>query len=173
MRFVANRTKRKISIWITGLVLLAPAAAIYWLTTHQHRPKYVLIAAFEKTVDGDDIRKEVYATMDKSFDAEMEIQAWMADKQPCMVPTHNKDKADFLVYIYVTRYQPAFQMGSFSAQRGVELWGEARMSLLKGNGDLVRDESFLQGNQVKGDDDIGQQPLKRAWQILCSSPAPF
>ena len=44
-------------------------------------------------------------------------------------------------------------------------YGEAMLRVMRNNGDVVVTEHFYQD---KNTDDIAQQPIKRAWDVLCN-----
>lgn len=147
--------------WVRGLVFFAVAGVICWLAIEQYRPKRVFIRSAEKLEDT--VENQVFSTTDRSIDAEERFQAWIAGTTPCLVLTRNKDRADFLVHIDVTRYNPVQLFGA-----GNELWADGQLSVLRSNGDVVLNEYFFQGTGMwRAKDDIGQQPLKRVRELLC------
>jgi hypothetical protein len=92
----------------------------------------------------------------------------------CIVLTRNRQTADRLVSIAVTRFLD-----------GGDRYGEAVASITKRDGDVVLTESFHQpcgavSPSAEGkspswrpcDWDIGDQPVERVWQTLCGPPVP-
>jgi len=100
-------------------------------------------------------RKEDYEKVeeDRASYAEEELSTMIARNKNCMVLSHDADHADYRVNISVSRF-----MGDPST------YGEATLSVTRTNGDVVLTEHFYQDKKT---DDISQQPIKRAWEVLC------
>ena len=98
------------------------------------------------------------------FEVEQQFQWLNRDNPSCIVLTRNKGNADFIVEISVTRYQPV--IGYDTGQD--ELWGDAKLSILTRNGDLLLNQSYSQGTgRYRASDDIATQPIKGAGKALC------
>ena len=101
-------------------------------------------------------RKEDYEKVeeDRASYAEEELSTMIARNKNCMVLSHDAEHSDYRVNISVSRF-----MGDPST------YGEATLSVMRTNGDVVVTEHFYQD---KNTDDIAQQPIKRAWDVLCN-----
>lgn len=73
-----------------------------------------------------------------------------------MLVTHDEKHADYRIEIVVSRFvgDPA-------------TYGQADLTIIGQNGDVVDSERFYQDRNSK--DDIAQQPIKQAWEVLCKT----
>ena len=119
------------------------------------RLKRVVVSYSEKYEDKTIGRKEDYEKVeeDRASYAEEQLSTMIARNKNCMVLSHDVEHSDYRVNISVSRF-----MGDPST------YGEATLSIARPNGDVVVTEHFYQD---KNTDDIGQQPIKRAWDVLC------
>jgi hypothetical protein len=139
----------------TLVAVLATLWVCRWHTTH--RLKRVAVSYSEKYEDKTIGRKEDYEKVeeDRASYAEEQLSTMIARNKNCMVLSHDADHTDYRVNISVSRF-----MGDPST------YGEATLSVMRTNGDVVVTEHFYQDKKT---DDIAQQPIKRAWDLLCTS----
>lgn len=135
------------------VAVLATLWVCRWHTTR--RLKRVMVSYSEKYEDKTIGRKEDYEKVeeDRAPYAEEELSTMIAKNRNCMVLSHDANHADYRLRISVSRY-----MGDPNT------YGEATLSVTRTNGDVVVTEHFYQD---KTTDDIAQQPIKRAWDVLC------
>jgi hypothetical protein len=122
------------------------AFAYLYLYREAHRPKRVWVSYLEK-YEGDE------RDTDNRVFGEERLGWRISENKGCMVLTHDRKKADYVVSISVIRGINA------------EIFGEASLSIAKGNGEVVTTESFYQDH--KSAEDIGQQPITKTWEVLC------
>jgi hypothetical protein len=136
------------------VAVLATLWVCHWHTAH--RLKRVAVSYSEKYEDKTIGRKEDYEKVeeDRASYAEEELSTMIARNKNCMLLSHDTNHADYRVSISVSRF-----MGDAST------YGEATLSVTRTNGDVVLTEHFYQDKKT---DDIAQQPIKRAWDVLCN-----
>ena len=74
--------------------------------------------------------------------------------------THDKATADYRATISVTR-----------TPGSVDHFGDAELSVVKRNGDVVLSQTFSQYRSFGEQDDIGQQPIKALTNLPCKKEA--
>ncbi len=124
-------------------------------------PKRVWVTYTEKWQDypgGEDYKR------DAEWDAALKLSAEQQLK-PCVVLTHDRQNADYIVSISVVRYGSSTLPGLREPPPGLAPYGQAWLSIAKRNGDVMLVDSFLQ-NQNSAED-IGQQPVIRAREFVC------
>ena len=137
--------------------LVAVMATLWVCRLHtRQRLKRVVVSYSEKYEDKTIGRKEDYEKVeeDRASYAEEQLSTMIARNKNCMVLSHDAEHSDYRVNISVSRF-----IGDPST------YGEATLSIARPNGDVVVTEHFYQD---KNTDDIGQQPIKRAWDVLCN-----
>ncbi len=132
------------------LVLVVAASVCLYLYREAHRPKRVWVTFSEKYQD-QDYEKD---WGNNSF-AEERLMWRISGNKGCMALTHDRQKADYVVSISVTRH-PTDDLGTF---------GNANLSITKQNGDVVLADSLYQ--DLKSAEDIAQQPITEVWTLLC------
>jgi len=150
------RTLAWAALAAVSAALVAVLATLWVCRWHTaHRLKRVAVSYSEKYEDKTIGRKEDYEKVeeDRASYAEEELSTMIARNKNCMVLSHDADHADYRVNISVSRF-----MGDPST------YGEATLSVTRTNGDVVLTEHFYQDKKT---DDISQQPIKRAWEVLC------
>jgi hypothetical protein len=133
------------------LALLVTAAGLY-LWREVKRPKRVWVAYSEKERVREGETEELPSGETAIF-AQQRISWLMSSNTSCLALTNNKSRADYLVNISVIRY------------RDGKVFGEATLSIVKANGDLVLVDQFHQ--DAKSAEDIAEQPITAAWSALC------
>ena len=138
--------KRRASLFIGLAVVFVVALASVYLYREAHGPKRVFVSYLEKCEGEErDTNNTVFAE---------ERLGWrISENKGCIVLTHDRKKADYLV--------------SISVIRGInsQIFGQDSLSITKRNGDVVLADSFYQ--DLKSAEDIGQQPITRTWELLC------
>ncbi|MFY9648210.1 MAG: hypothetical protein WAK29_23745 [Terriglobales bacterium] len=151
------RTLARAALVAVSAALVAVLATLWVCRWHTaHRLKRVAVSYSEKYEDKTIGRKEDYEKVeeDRASYAEEELSTMIARNKNCMVLSHDAEHSDYRVNISVSRF-----MGDPST------YGEATLSVMRTNGDVVVTEHFYQD---KNTDDIAQQPIKRAWDVLCN-----
>ncbi len=136
-------------------VVVVLAMGIY-LYVESRMPKRVFLTRSQRYQDTD-VKSKDDTVEDDSLNAEQRLSFLLSDKRQCIVLTHNKTNADYIVEITVERY-PTDAFGNYA---------DATLSITKVNGDVVLVEGFYQNRASK--DDIAQQPISKAWEVLCGS----
>lgn len=143
-----------------ALCLLSAACAVLITMAvyrwHPHREKRVFVTYSEKYVDRTIGREQEYEHVQTAAAdyAEEQLASMTDRKRPCIVLTRNSTQADYKVDIAVSRF-----MGDPTT------YGEATLTIIAKNGDVVHSEHFYQDQTST--DDIAQQPIKQAWETLC------
>ena len=141
----------------TLIAMVAVAASLYVLLHERQRPRRVWVIYSEKYQDADPLREKDYEQdADDNLFAEERLSWQISEDKTCMVLTHDKQKADYVVRISVVRYLS-----------GGNTFGRADLSITKRNGDVILVESFYQDR--KSAEDIAQQPITRTWGVLCNT----
>jgi hypothetical protein len=151
------RTLARAALVAVSAALVAVLATLWVCRWHTaHRLKRVAVSYSEKYEDKTIGRKEDYEKVeeDRASYAEEQLSTMIARNKNCMVLSHDAEHSDYRVNISVSRF-----MGDPST------YGEAMLSVMRTNGDVVVTEHFYQD---KNTDDIAQQPIKRAWDVLCN-----
>ena len=136
----------------SAVVVLATVAGLY-LWRESKRPKRVWVAYSEKYREGAGGAGDQASGETEVF-AEQRISRLMSGDKGCLVLTHNRSRADYLINISVVRYLD-----------GGKVFGDATLSIVKADGDLVVAEQFHQ--DAGSAEDIAQQPITAAWSTLC------
>lgn len=148
------------SYWILrllGSILVVAALAMgIYLYVESRMPKRVFLTRSQRFQETD-VKSKDDLIEDDSLDAEQRLGFLLPNKPQCIVLTHNKMNADFIVEIMVERYATNV-LGNFA---------DATLSITKANGDVVLVDSFYQNRSSK--DDIAQQPISKTWEVLCGS----
>src|SRR6266446_3610836 len=126
-------------------VVVVLAMGIY-LYVESRMPKRVFLTRSQRYQDTD-VKSKDDTVEDDSLNAEQRLSFLLSDKRQCIVLTHNKTNADYIVEITVERY-PTDAFGNYA---------DATLSITKVNGDVVLVEGFYQNRASK--DDIAQQPI--------------
>jgi hypothetical protein len=151
------KTLARAALVAVSAALVAVLATLWVCRWHTaHRLKRVAVSYSEKYEDKTIGRKEDYEKVeeDRASYAEEQLSTMIARNKNCMVLSHDAEHSDYRVNISVSRF-----MGDPST------YGEATLSVMRTNGDVVVTEHFYQD---KNTDDIAQQPIKRAWDVLCN-----
>jgi hypothetical protein len=156
-----------------AIVVHAVAPCLDWRVGNgEQRPLRVWVEASE-TYKNVNPRSEVFEkkTPGAVKDVEQTLQRDIGFSPGCIVLTRNKQTADRLVSISVSRYLD-----------GGDVAGDADVVIAKRNGDILLTESFRQSSNPRDcpdsdfsllcHEDIGDQPVEKVWQTLCGPPAP-
>jgi hypothetical protein len=151
---------KNVALIVLGVgLILAVAALIYPRLRHRHPlPKSVWISYSEKYHDAGPARTEDYEAdhTGEGLFAEERLM-WRIKEHPgCVVLTHDRQHADFIVSISVVRF-----LG------GGNVFGEASLYIQRAKGDVVAAERFYQGPESR--EDIAQQPVTTLWETLCEN----
>ena len=141
--------------WAVIAVFLLGAVGAYISYRQFFRPKRVFLTRHQTFQIESGVKAKDDLEEDDSPDAEQRLSWMMKERPRCIVLTHNRQTADFVVNITVNRF-PTDRSGNF---------GNADLSIVKRNGDVIWLDSFEQN--LKSTEDIGQAPLNKAWEVLC------
>jgi hypothetical protein len=124
------------------------------------RPKRVWVRDSEKSIseaNGDNYGTQIGGTEDLTLQAEEKLlMGFRARGDSCMVLTHDKAIADYRATISVTR-----------TPGSVDHFGDAKLSVVRRNGDVVVSKTFSQYRSFGDQDDVGEQPIKALANLLC------
>lgn len=141
---------------VTGILVVIVLAIGIYLYLESRMPKRIFLTSSER-FQATDVKSKDDSVEDDSLYAEQGLGNLLSNKPPCIVLTHNKRNADYVVEIMVEHY-PANALGIFA---------DATLSITKANGDVVLVQSFFQSHDSK--DEITQRPVSKTWDILCGS----
>jgi hypothetical protein len=145
---------------IVALVLLVLATGFYICYRQVLRPKRVFLTRHQTFQLQSGLKGKDDIEEDDSLSAEQRLSSMMTESPRCIVLTQNKQKADFIVKISVSRFPTDF-LGDFAT---------ADLSIAKRNGDVILVDAFEQN--LKSAEDIAQSPLNRTWEVLCGKHHP-
>jgi len=157
------RTVKEILL-VTVPICFLVAAVGFSLWREAKRPKRVWVVASEKSIseaEGDNYGDQIGKTENTTLRTEEEIaDGFRARGDACMVLTHDKANADYRATISVTR-----------TPGSVDHFGDAELSVVKRNGDVVLSQTFSQYRSFGEQDDIGERPIKALTNLLCKNEA--
>ena len=137
--------KKKILLVGLAVVLVALVVSFYF---YEQEPKRVWLEYSDKYANSD------RPVEDRKLYTEYEL-GQLPSTKGCMVLTHNRQKADYVVSIAVIRYVDA----------GLFYSSEAILSITKGNGDVVLVDYLTQDSNST--EDVGQQAITKMREVLC------
>jgi hypothetical protein len=124
------------------------------------RPKRIWVRYSEKSIseaNGDNYGTQIGETEDLTLQTEEKLlMGFRARGDSCMVLTHDKATADYRATVSVTR-----------TPGSVDNFGDAKLSVVRRNGDVVASKTFSQYRSFGEQDDIGEQPIKALANLLC------
>jgi hypothetical protein len=152
-------------LWVVIFTFSLVAAVGLSLWREAKRPGRVWVLASEKSISEADsfgglgsyeYGVQIGKTENTTLRTEEKIaNGFRARGGTCMV-THDKATADYRATISVTR-----------TPGSVDHFGDAELSVVKRNGDVVLSQTFSQYRSFGEQDDIGQQPIKALTNLLC------
>ena len=138
--------KKTLLVGLT-VALVAFVVGLYFYE-QEPQPKRVWLEYSDKYANSDRPVK------DRKLYTEYEL-GQLPSTKGCMVLTHNRQKADYVVSIAVIRYVDA----------GISYGNEAILSITKGNGDFVLVDYLTQDSNST--EDVGQQAITKLREVLC------
>ena len=139
--------KKKILLVGLAVVLVALVVSFYFYE-QEPKPKRVWLEYSDKYANSD------RPVEDRKLYTEYEL-GQLPSTKGCMVLTHNRQKADYVVSIAVIQY----------VDGGLFYSSEAILSITKGNGDVVLVDYLTQDSNST--EDVGQQAITKMREVLC------
>jgi hypothetical protein len=154
MAFRENEWKR----WsFAALIILVIVAIGIYAYVENHAPQRVFLTHSQRFQNDYGVKSQDDIVEDDSLEAEQRLSWLMSGNSHCLVLTHDRKQANYVVEITVERHPASPISGHF---------GDATVSITKRNGDVVLIDSFYQDRNSA--DDIAQQPITKVWEVLCS-----
>ena len=157
-KYMAFRENDWRSLWPLAvlIILIAVAMGIY-ACVENHAPQRVSLTRSQRYQNEYGVKSQDDIVEDDTLEAEQRLTWLMSGNPRCLILTHDRKQANYIVEITVERHPAAPISGHYA---------EATLSITKRNGDVVLIDSFYQDRNSK--DDIAQQPITKAWEVLCS-----
>jgi hypothetical protein len=157
-KYMAFRENDWRSLWpLAVLIILVAVAMGIYAYVENHAPRRVYLTRSQRYQKEYGVKSQDDIVEDDTLVAEQRL-SWLMEGNPrCLILTHDRKQANYIVEITVERH-PAEPVSGY--------FGHATLSITKRNGNVVLIDSFYQDRNST--DDIAQQPIMKTWNVLCS-----